>query len=269
MGINSKCKITKTQGKLNQQRNTQHELRYYNNHQNLAKNTEEDNTWTLSSEFNNDSYQISTKNRREKRGGGIALVTHRKYTITTKPETTNYRSFEHAIWNIQIGPTVYTIIGLYHPPQGTDPKVGKANFLDQLTDLLSHDIPKHWDIIIMGDFNIHINDLEDWDAQILQDTLNAFNLKQHINIPTHNLGHTIDLIITSNNYMGPLIPGLYISDHRMITLSTNIPKPKPKAKMKRVCNLTDNKVQHFIEEFDNTAILNISSTLKYLGLWTK
>ena len=39
----------------------------------------------------------------------------------------------------------------------------------------------------MGDFNIHINDLEDWDAQILQDTLNAFNLKQHINIPTHLL----------------------------------------------------------------------------------
>ena len=29
----------------------------------------------------------------------------------------------------------------------------------------------------MGDFNIHINDSEDWDAQTLQDTLNAFNLK--------------------------------------------------------------------------------------------
>ena len=202
---------------------------------------------------------MSTKNRKDKRGGGIALVTHRKYTITTKPEITNYSSFEHATGNIQKGPTVYTIIGLYHPPQGTDPKVSNANFLDQLSDLLSHVIPKHQDIIIMGDFNIHINDLEDQDAQILKDTLNAFNLKQHINIPTHNLGHTIDLIITSNNYMGPLIPGSYISDHRMITLNTNIPKPKPKAEMKRVCNLTDNKVQQFIEEFNNTAILNTSN----------
>ena len=53
----------------------------------------------------------------------------------------------------------------------------------------------------MGDLNNHINNLEDWDAQILQDTLKAFNLKQHINIPTHNLGHTINLIITSNDYM--------------------------------------------------------------------
>ena len=109
----------------------------------------------------------------------------------------------------------------------------------------------------MGDFNIHINNLEDQDAQILQDTLNAFNLKQHINIPTHNLEHTIDLIITSNDYMGPLIPGSYISDHRMITLNTNIPKPK--AKMKSVCNLTDNKVQQFIDEFNNTPILNTSN----------
>ena len=111
----------------------------------------------------------------------------------------------------------------------------------------------------MGDFNIHINNLEDQDAQILQDTFYAFNLKQHINIPTHNLGHTIDLIITSYDYMGPLIPGSYISDHRMITLNTSIPKPKPKAEMKSVCNLTDNKVQQFIDEFNNTPILNTSN----------
>ena len=127
-----------------------------------------------------------------------------------------------------MGPRVYTIIGIYHPPQGANPNVSNANYLDQLTDLLSHVIPKHQDIILMGDFSIHINDSEDWDAQTLQDTLTAFNLKQHINIPTHNLGHTIDLIITSNNCMGQLIPVSYISDHRMITLSTNIPKPKPK-----------------------------------------
>ena len=221
--------------------------------------TEEDNTWTLSSEFNNDPYQISTKNRRNKRGGGIALVTHRKYAITTRPETPNYSSFEHATWNIQIGPIVYTIIAIYHPPQGTDPKVSNANFLDQLTNLLSHVIPKHRDIIIMGDFNIHINNLEDRDAQILNDTLKAFNLRQHINIPTHNLGHTIDLIITPNNYTGSLVPGSYISDHRMITLSTNIPKPKAKAETKKVCSLTDNKIQQFTKVFNNAAILNTNN----------
>ena len=113
----------------------------------------------------------------------------------------------------------------------------------------------------MGDFNIHMNNSEDRNAQTLQDTINAFNLKQHINIPTHNLGHTIDLTIISNDYMGPLIPGLYISDHRMIKLNTNIPELKPKTKIKSVHNLTDNKVQQFIDEFNNTPILNTSNLI--------
>ena len=94
-----------------------------------------------------------------------------------------------------------------------------------------------------------------------QDTINAFNLKQYVNIPTHSLGHTIDLIITSNDYQGKLIPGSYISDHRMITLNTNIHKPKPKTEIKYVCNLMDNKIQEFIVEFNNMPILN-SSDLK-------
>ena len=53
------------------------------------------------------------------------------------------------------------------------------------------------------------NDPEDQDAEILEDTLNAFNLKQHVNIPTHNLAHTIDHIIMSNDYRGNSILGCY------------------------------------------------------------
>ena len=114
----------------------------------------------------------------------------------------------------------------------------------------------------MGDFNIHINNLEDRHAQILKDTLKAFNLRQHINIPTHNLGHTINLIISPKDYTGSLTPGSYISDHRMTTLSTNIPKPMPKAETKKVRNLTDDKIQQFTEVFNNATILNTSNLAK-------
>ena len=57
------------------------------------------------------------KNRMYRRGGGIAIVTQSKYEIIREPETNDYESFEHNIWNI---------------PQGTDQKVNNANFLDQL-----------------------------------------------------------------------------------------------------------------------------------------
>ena len=43
----------------------------------------------------------------------------------------------------------------------------------------------------------------------------------------------------------------------MITLNTNIPKPKPE--IKSVWNLTDNRVQQFIDKFNNIPILNSSN----------
>ena len=80
----------------------------------------------------------------------------------------------------------------------------------------------------MGDINIHINNNEDQDVQTLLNTLEAFNQKQNVNIPTHNLGHTLDFIITPATYQGSLIAGPYISDHRFITLETLHTKPRPK-----------------------------------------
>ena len=80
----------------------------------------------------------------------------------------------------------------------------------------------------MGDFNIHMDDLEDTDSCLLLDTINAFNLKQQVYIPTHNQGHILDLIITENleGYeVEKIIPGPYISDHQFITTQLSERKP--------------------------------------------
>ena len=140
-----------------------------------------------------------------------------------------YSSFEHNIWNTQLGSRVYTIIGIYHPPKSTDQQFNNNNFINQFTDLLIEELPKHQDLIIMEDINIHINNSdEDQDAQALLNTIAAFNLKQHVNIQTHTLDHSLDVIITPASYHSSHIAGLYISDHRFITLETSHIKPKPK-----------------------------------------
>ena len=61
----------------------------YNNDWNLAKNTDEDDTWTLSSELNNDSYQISTKNRIVRRGRRNSPCHMQEIHINNK--TRNYK----------------------------------------------------------------------------------------------------------------------------------------------------------------------------------
>ena len=77
----------------------------------------------------------------------------------------------------------------------------------------------------MEEINIHTNDREDQDAQILLYRIVVFNLKRHVNILTHNLGHTLDLIITPATCEGSLITGSYLSDHKLIMFETTHTKP--------------------------------------------
>ena len=83
--------------------------------------------------------------------------------------------------------------------------------------------------VILGDFNLHVNDISDTNAQQFIDMVEASGLKQWIDFRTHKQGNTLDLIITElaaevqikNVYSGP-----YISDHWIITCTFNIPKTK-------------------------------------------
>ena len=48
----------------------------------------------------------------------------------------------------------------------------------------------------MGDFNMHIDNMENPDAQVFLDMIMAFGLENHVAFPTHRSGHTLDLVIT-------------------------------------------------------------------------
>ena len=65
-------------------------------------------------------------------------------------------------------------------------------------------------------------------SEPLRNLLNAFNLLQHVNSPTHKTGHTLDLVINSDNdnllSFVVIYPDL-ISDHHCIALTLNILKP--------------------------------------------
>ena len=50
--------------------------------------------------------------------------------------------------------------------------------------------------MIVGDFNIHVNDANDPEAAIFLDLLDSMNLKKLVTEHTHQRGHTLDLIIT-------------------------------------------------------------------------
>ncbi len=54
-------------------------------------------------------------------------------------------------------------------------------------------------LLIVGDFNIHVDIPRDPNVIRFLDLLSSIGLHQHVDKPTHTSGHTLDLIITWNS----------------------------------------------------------------------
>ena len=238
------------------------------------RDTEDDQQWLLGSELNRNGFQTLPVNRKIKKGGGIALTIKNNIKVKHE-ESTKYNSFEHAIWNISHkNMPKFTVVAIYHPPSNCQGSTD-ATFIDQLTDLLTT-LQTKYNNIILGDINMHMDDLNNQTACILQDSINAFDLTQHVKIPTHNKGHTLDVIITTRstgfNNVDEIIPGPYISDHRLLILETAIDKIKPKRVSTKARKSAKNINNIFKESsmtkkssiVQNSKMLQISLQKKYL-----
>jgi hypothetical protein len=72
---------------------------------------------------------------------------------------------------------------------------------------------------VMGDFNFHTDDLTNHNACEFSNLLDTFNMSQHVSEPTHQSGHTLDLLITrqdSNLINGICVHTPWISDHSIV-----------------------------------------------------
>ena len=80
----------------------------------------------------------------------------------------------------------------------------------------------------LGTFNIHWDIQEHLDTRKLVELLDSSNLVQHVRDSTHTLGHTIDLVVTrsDDNLIGDVTATTFISDHRIINISTKLTKPQ-------------------------------------------
>ena len=112
-------------------------------------------------------------------------------------------------------------------------------FLDKKTELLTTLIPKCHDLIILGDFNMYINDTTNAENLIINDTMEALRLLQHVKTPTHRQVNILDLIYTEDNsqlkYRNCQTHG-FISDHAVVMIDMYLHKEKPKPTTKKICN---------------------------------
>ena len=100
-------------------------------------------------------------------------------------------------------------------------------FIDDFTDWLAEEIMLHDNLLILSDFNLHINDLDNPNTDIFLDTVTAIGLNQHVNFATHQLGNILDLVLSEELSQFQILscqPGVYLSDHCMVEVDISLPR---------------------------------------------
>ena len=91
----------------------------------------------------------------------------------------------------------YVIV--YRPPYSSLHPVSTSAFFDEFSQFLENVVMCPEALVISGDFNLHLDDLRDYDTKKFMNLLETFSLSQHVSGPTHLSGHTLDSIITRSS----------------------------------------------------------------------
>ena len=95
-------------------------------------------------------------------------------------------------------------------------------FFDEFQDFLAFLISLPLGFIISSDFNIPYGNGSP-DAVAMYNILNMFNLKQHVNFPTHKIGNTLDWLIKGDecNLINKIRSTDQMSDHSSFNATLN------------------------------------------------
>ena len=130
------------------------------------------------------------------RGGGVAIVYRSSLTIKQVTKL-SFSTFEHAevmVHSQDKSPLNLCII--YRPPPNHKNGFTCRKFFDKFSDFLDGHILSKERLLVCGDFNFHIDDNNDNQANEFLDLCTSYNLQQHVRSPTHCKGHILDLIFT-------------------------------------------------------------------------
>ena len=132
------------------------------------------------------------------------------------------KELEYAKWRVTLANSFLNVLGVYRLPDGSIPQI-----LDIFTELLVNILTCNTNLVVLGDFNIHVNDTSNPNVNIFLDTILALGLKQHVEGPTHKSGNCLDLIFTEELSRAKAVgcsKDMFVSDHSSISCILDIPK---------------------------------------------
>ena len=149
---------------------------------------------SVTADLNERGYTINHFVRDQKKGGGVALVYKKLFNVKSA-KTYSFDTFECilvSISSILSGPFNLVIIYRYC-------ELNPSLFLTEFQNFMDSIYVDFNKLIILGDFNIHVNEILNATSLQFQDILASFSMRQLVDGPTHELGNTLDLIVANTD----------------------------------------------------------------------
>ena len=199
-------------------------------------------------------YKTKHAPRDNRKGGGIICIYKKELNVTQTKLSFNLNTMEiMEIKLIYSGRTV-RYVTVYRPEPSPSHHYLMSDFYKEFAEVMSHYNLINDEVIFIGDYNFHMDQPDDPKVKKFIEILKTFNLTQHITEPTHEKGHTIDLLITrENSLLTSHKVCEQLSDHNIILGYMNIQKPKCPKKEITFRNLKKIDKEKFKEDIKKIA----------------
>ena len=181
-------------------------------------------TNTITAEIKTFGYKLlhdRRKDRAKETGGGVGILIKAGLTAKQQPAR-HFESFEHTVVKLSLANKKNMfLVSIYRVLF-----VGETVFLNDLAELLDEIVVPNEHFMIAGDVNIHVEKSDQY-AKRFHELLDLYNVRQHIDKPTHSEGHTLDVVLTPNkkDYLDEItVTSLDLSDHSLVNFVANVEK---------------------------------------------
>jgi len=123
-------------------------------------------------------------NRSGRRGGGTGLLFKNIFDVK-QIDAVERTSFEFSEWGVSFKSLRVKLSIIYRPPYSAAHPVSLSTFFQDFAEYLESIILPSEPLIITGDFNIHVDVVDDPEACEFADLLTPMGLKQHVIQATH------------------------------------------------------------------------------------
>ena len=94
---------------------------------------------------------------------------------------------------------VIKVVSVYRPPYFIDHTISSKVYFEEFLTYQEDTVMARGILLIAGDFNFHVDCHSNNNVKNFAEILQTYGLQQHIQVPTHESGNTLDLIIPRSN----------------------------------------------------------------------